>query len=272
MNKKLVRFVSVLLSVMMIFACALSVSAEEAGAETPAPVEKINVTIRVEGLTKTLADKEVRVEKSSTVKEIIDAANLDVVYADDSLVIKSVKGESAVTASVWQYAVGGTIKMDAIDAYKVEEKTEIVLFNAAANAVMPSYNADEIALSGVITFTGTDKTGAVAPIEGATITWETRSGDVTYKTDAAGKVYLPQEVLKAGRHSVKISKVNESNVPTVVRFTAGTEIEVPELEDIKGEEKPFFDQVYDFFYSILKGVVEVWAFFINAIIGLFKGN
>ena len=44
---------------------------------------------------------------------------------------------------------------------------------------------------------------------------------------------------------------------------------VEELEDVQKEEKSFFDQIYDFFYSILKGVVEVWGFYINAILGLF---
>ncbi len=270
MNKKFVRLVSVLLSVMVLFACAFTVSAEEG--TTPAPAEKIDVTIRVEGLSKTLADKEIVVDKSSTVKAVIDAANIDVVYAEDSLTIKSVKGESTVTSSQWQYAVDGAIKMDAIDTYKLEDDAEIVLFNASTDAVMPSYNADEVAISGVITFTGTDKAGVVAPISGLTVKWETKSGDIKYTTDADGKIYLAQDALNAGKHTVEISKVNAYSVPTVVRFNAGTEIEVPELEDVEKEVKTLFEQIYDFLYSIFKGFVEVWSFYINAIVGLFGGK
>lgn len=267
MNKKLVRVLSILLSSMVFFGCVLTVSAEET--ETPV-VETIKVSVRVEGLTKTLADKEVEVDKSSTVKSIIDAARLDVVYGDDGTTIKSVKSESTATTSVWQYAVGGSIRPEAIDAYTVEEKTEIVLFNASYDAVMPSFNADEVALSGVIIFMGTDKAGTIAPISGATITWETKNGNVTYKTDADGKIYITQDNLAVGKHTVKISKVNASNVPTVVRFDAGTEVEVNEVDSDNTGNKTVFEQVYDFLYAILKGVVDVWIFYIKTIIGLFK--
>ena len=68
MNKKFIRIMSVLLSVMVLFSCAISASA----------AEKINVTVRVEGISKNLADKELVVDKNSTVKEVIDAAMLDV--------------------------------------------------------------------------------------------------------------------------------------------------------------------------------------------------
>ena len=66
MNKKFIRLMSVLLSVMVLFTCAISASA----------AEKIDVTVRVEGIDKNLADKELIVDKSSTVKDVIDAAGL----------------------------------------------------------------------------------------------------------------------------------------------------------------------------------------------------
>lgn len=266
MNKKFVRLVSIMLSVMVLFSCVLTVSAEEA--ETPAPAEKIEVSIRVEGLEKTLADNEIKVDASSTVKDILDAAALDVTYTAEGAVA-SVKGESTVTSSLWQYAVDGVIMSESVSSYKVEKDAEIILFNATADAVLPSFDAEEIEISGVITFVGTDKTGAKAPIANATVKWETKSGFVSYITDKDGKVYLPQDVLTEGDHTVEISKTNAYNVPTVVRFDAGTEVEVEELEDNAGEVKTLFEEIYDFFYSILKGVVEVWTFYINAILGLF---
>ncbi len=267
MNKKFIRLMSVLLSVMVLFSCAVSASAEE-GAE-PAPAEKIDVTVRVEGIDKNLADKEIIVDKLSTVKAVIDAANIDVLYAEDGVTIKSVKGEGEKITSKWQYAVDGVIKTAAVDTCVLEDDAEIILFNATENAVIPSINAEDIELSGVITFTGLDKNGVSAPIAGATITWEVGFGTKTYTTDKDGKIYLTPDELKKGDHTVEISKVNEYKVPEVVRFNAGEEVEV---EEYKGENKPsktLFEEVYDFLYSILKGVVEVWTFYINTFLGLF---
>lgn len=269
MNKKFIRLVSIMLSVMVLFSCMLTVSAEEG--ETPAPAEKIEVSIRVEGLQKTLADKEIKVDKASTLASVLEAAALDVTYTAEGA-IASVKGESTVTTSQWQYAVDGVIKSESAASYKVENDAEIVLFNATADAVIPSFDAEEVEISGVITFVGTDKAGAKAPIANAEIKWETKSGYVTYTTDKDGKIYLAQDVLTKGDHTIEISKKNAYGVPTVVRFDAGTEVEVEELEDNAGEVKTLFEQIYDFFYSILKGVVEVWGFYINALVGLFGGN
>lgn len=266
MNRKFIRLVSVLLSAMVLFSCVLTVSAEEG--ETPAPAEKIEVEIRVEGLEKTLADKEIKVASSSTVKDVLEAAALDVTYTADGA-IASVKGESTVTTSVWQYAVDGVIKTEAPSSCKVEKDAEIIVFNATADAVIPSFNAEEIEISGVITFVGTGKAGTKAPIANATVKWETKSGFVSYTTDADGKVYLAQDVLTEGDHTVEISKKNSYGVPMVVRFDAGTDIEVDELEDNVSQSKTLFEEIYDFFYSILKGVVEVWGFYLDAILGLF---
>ncbi len=261
MNKKIVRIMSFVLSVMMLFSCVVVANAAES-------TEKITVSIRVEGTNKTLKDKDIRVPESSTVKEIIDAANLDVKYAeanpDD---ITEVMGESEISGSEWQYAVGGTIRKEAVSQYKVEEGTEIVLFNATEDAVMPSWNADEVALSGIITFTGTDKNGAAAPIEGATIIWEGSSEN--YVTDAKGKIYLPKEALKAGNHTVQIEKKNGKGIPTVVRFETAEQINVSEIVGEDKGELTFFDEVYNFFLDIFEGIVEVWAFFISEILGLF---
>lgn len=267
MNKKFIRLMSVILSVMVLFSCAVSASAEE-GTE-PAPAEKIDVTVRVEGVDKNLADKEIIVDKNSTVKAVIDAASLDVLYAEDGVTIKSVKGEGEKTTSKWQYAVDGVIKTAAVDTCVLEDDAEIILFNATENAVIPSIDAAEVGISGVITFTGLDKNGVSAPIAGAVITWEVGFGTKTYTTDKDGKIYLTPDEIKEGKHTVEISKVNEYKVPEVVRFNAGEEVEV---EEFKGEYKPpktLFEEVYDFLYSILKGVVEVWKFYFDAILGLF---
>lgn len=259
MNKKFIRIMSVLLSVMVLFSCAISASA----------AEKINVTVRVEGISKNLADKELVVDKNSTVKEVIDAAMLDVLYAEDGVTIKSVKGEVEKTSSKWQYAVNGAIKTAAVDKTVLEDNAEIILFNATENAVIPSINAEEIELTGVITFTGVDKNGVSAPIANAVITWEVGFGKEEFVTDAKGKIYLTTDYLKKGDHTVEISKVNEYKVPEVVRFNAGTEVTVEEVKVESQPTKTLFEEVYDFFYSILKGVVEVWAFYLNAIAGLF---
>jgi autonomous glycyl radical cofactor GrcA len=125
MNKKFIRLMSVILSVMVLFSCAVSASAEE-GTE-PAPAEKIDVTVRVEGVDKNLADKEIIVDKNSTVKAVIDAASLDVLYAEDGVTIKSVKGgfEYSELPVVVRYFIKKTDgKIFEIDAEKDEKIKE----------------------------------------------------------------------------------------------------------------------------------------------------
>ncbi len=266
MNKKFIRLVSIMLSVMVLFSCALTVSAEEA--ETPAPVEKVEVSIRVEGREKTLADKEIKVDKASTLASALEAAALDVTYTAEGA-IASVKGESTVTSSQWQYAVDGTIMSEDVSAYKFADDAEIIVFNATADAVIPSFVAEEIELSGVVTFVGKDKSGATAPIYGAEVKWDTKTGYSSYTTDKDGRIYLAQDVLTEGDHTVEIMKKNAYGVPQIVRLEAGTEIEVDEIEEEKKENLTLFEEIYDFFYSIFKGVVEVWTFYINTFLGLF---
>ena len=265
MNKKFISILSLILSVMMVFSCAVVASAE--GDE--AVKEKISVTVRVEGLSKQIAKKTISVDASSTVKFIIDSANLDVVYETDSLKIKSVKTEAAVTGSEWQYAVNGVIRTEAIDSLVVAENSEIVLFNASTNAVFPKVNTDEIELLGVMTFIGTDKNGVQAPIADAAIKWEVDYAMNSYTTDKDGKIFLTQDELESGKHSIEISKLDEHNIPVVVRFDKNAEIDVPKFEAADKDGMSFFEQVYDFLYSILKGVIEVWAFYLGAIAKLF---
>ncbi len=260
MNKKLVKALSIVLSAMMIF--SFSVTGFAASSD-------VEVSIRVEGLTKCLAEKEIDVATASTVKDIITAGNIDAILAEDGITINSVKGESAVEGSKWQYAIDGKIVTETIDAYVVEKDIELVIFNASENAVMPSYKTDDLATGGVIEFIGTDKNGTEAPIEGATITWEVADSTQDYLTDKNGKIYLGIDALEKGDHDVQIKRVNADKIPTVVRFADDMEIEVPKIEEGDGSSKSFFENVYDFFYSIFKGVVEVWAFYIKAILSLF---
>lgn len=270
MNKKFIRILSLVLSVMMLFSCAVVASAEGEGTDAPAVTEKITVTVRVEGLLKQLAKKNVVIDKSSTVKAVIDAAAVNVVYELDSTTdIYAVKEEVEGTYSEWQYAVDGVIKTDAIDTVRLENNCEIVLYNASPDAVFPAINADELVTTGVILFTGTDKNGAVAPIKDLKVEWETKTGEKVFTTDNAGKIYLLEDEFTKGKHDIEISKLNDYNVPAVVRLDKNTEIDVPEFEGGDQTEKTLFEQVYDFLYDILKGVIDVWTFYFKAIIGLF---
>lgn len=269
MNKKLTRVISVILSAMMIFACAATASAEEGTAS--APVTKVEVEIRVEGLSKTLAETEVEVDRLSTLKAAIDAAKLDVLYAEDGLTIKSVKGEAEATTSKWQYAVNGVIRTDKLNACVLEKDSEVILYNATEDAVIPSFDATDVATGGVVVFNGTDKNGNVAPISGATVTWQTSLlSSSTYTTDSKGRILIADaSELYAGEHDVTIMKTNAYEVPEIVRMD-DMEIVVPELEDTgSSTSKTLFEEIYDFFASILDGVLDVWSFYINAILGLF---
>lgn len=270
MNKKFIRILSVMLSVMMIFACSVTASAD--AGETPPAADKVEVEIRVEGISKTLAEKEVKVDKLSTLKAAIDAAGLDVVYEADNVTIKSVKGEAEVSTSDWQYAVNGVIKTDKLNAVVIEKDTEVILYNATADAVIPSFDAKDVAEGGVVIFNGTDKAGNVAPIKGATVKWETKSGSSTYTTDSKGRILIADQAeLYEGDHDVEIMKTNSHDVPEIVRMD-DMEVNVPKLGAVDNTATSIFEEAYDFIFSILKGVVEVWMFYINAIIALFNGE
>lgn len=264
MNKKFLRIISIILSVMVIFGCAITASADDTGAP-----ETITVTVRVEGLSKQLAERKVTVSKLSTVKAIVDSATIGVTYYTDSTKISHVMTEAAVTASEWQFAVDGVIKAEAIDAVRVDKDCEIVLYNASPDAVMPSFVADEVASTGVVKFNGTNKNGVTAPIEGATVTWETKSGEKEFITDAKGNIYIGQEDLTKGAHDISISKINEYNVPVVVRLDDGAEVDVAEIADSGDSDRSVFTQIYEFLYDILKGVIDVWVFYFSEIGKLF---
>ena len=264
MNKKFTRVISLILSVMMIFACAVTAGAEEAAT----PSSKIDVSIRVEGCEKNLDNKHFSVEKLTTLKAAIDAAGLEIVYAEDGLTIKSVKGEAEKTTSKWQYAVNGVIVKDKLNAFVLKENSEIILYNATEDAVIPMADATDAATGGVVTFYSVDSDGKKTGIAGATVKWEKGktllgvSEFSEYKTDAKGRILISDAAeLRSGDHAVEIIKTNAYDGPEVVRMS-NMKVNVPELENL-------FEEIYDFLYTILKGVVEVWGFYINAILGLF---
>ena len=270
MNKKFIRILSAVLSVIMLFACAVTASAD--AGETPPATSKVKVEIRVEGLSKTLAEKEITVDKLSTLKAAIDAAGLDVVYEADNVTIKSVKGESEVTSSDWQYAVDGVIKTNKLNELVIQDNIEVIIYNATTDAVIPSFDAKDVAEGGVVIFNGTDKSGNKAPIKGATVKWETKSGFSTYTTDSKGRILIADVAeLYEGDHDVEIMKVNSNDVPEIVRMD-DMEVNVPKLGAVDNSTTSIFEEIYDFIFSILKGVIEVWAFYLNAIIGFFQGE
>ena len=275
MNKKFIRVLSFMLSVMMLFACVITASADEA-----TTVQQVNVVIKVEGLSKNLTEKNIKVDKLSTVKAAIDAAGIDVVYAEDGITIKSVKGEGEIKTSKWQYAVDKVIQTAKINAYVLDKDAEIILYNATEDAVIPSFDATDVATGGIVVFTGTDKAGNKSVISGATVKWQSSKGltgllspeFTEYTTDSKGRIIISDvEELYEGKHAVEIMKTNAYDVPEVVRV--GTiEVEVPKLDSTEVQNKTLFEEIYDMLYSILKGVLEVWSFYINAIIGLFGGE
>lgn len=266
MNKKIIKILSIVLSFIMLFGTALTVGAE---GETPAPTEKVTVRIRVEGLSKNLTEKVLTFDKNITLKDLILNANLNAVISDDGKSINSVMLEGASTlGSVWGYAVDGVIGKETVDNYIVTKDINLVLYNATPDAVMPEVKYDEVETTGVVEFIGTDKDGNKAPIANASIIWNGEAR--AEKTDSDGKIYLGKDEIKKGDYSVQISCVNENNIPKVVRFDKNAEVEIDDVKDKDSSDKNIFERAYDFLYSILKGVIEVWAFYIKALIGLFS--
>ncbi len=254
MNKKILRIMSVILSVVMLFGCAVTASAASS-----------KITVRVEGLNEYIDSDDQYITSEKTLREVLKAAEVDVVFAEGSDVILSVEGEEATEHSKWQVAVNGAIVNFDIDEYVIDSDSLVVLFNAAEDAVMPQIDDSELSSAGILVFNGIDKNGDTAPIGNLKVVWD----DVkTYTTDKDGKIYISENYLAEGEHKIAISKVNGNKVSVIVRLDPDATVEVEAIEGTDKEETSTFDEIYSFFYDIFKGIVDVWVFFLSAIGGL----
>lgn len=254
MNKKLVRVLSVVLSVVMLFSFAVVAGAKDTKARS-------KVVVRAEGITKYLDSDYMYISGATSLKEILEEIDLDVVFAEDSDAIISVENEEATEFSKWQVAVDGAIVTADFDEYIINEDSNVVVYNAAEDAVVPQIDDSELASTGVLVFNGIDKNGNSAPISGLKVVWDGKN----YTTDKDGKIYLSLEQLEKGDHEVSISKVNSNKVPSVIRLAPETTIEVGEIETGNNGELSTFDEIYNFFYDIFKGIIDVWVFYLTEI-------
>lgn len=254
MNKKFLRVMGIILSVVMLFSFAVVANAATG-----------KVTVRVEGIEGYINSASKYITSARTLKDILKEIDVDVVFADNSDEIISVEGEAATDNSKWHVLVNSAFVTSDFSSYIIDGETVIVLCNAAEDVVCPQIEDGELASSGILTFNGIDKNGDVAPLAGLKVIWDNAT---SFTTDKDGKIYIPIEYLEKGDHEIAISKVNADKVPTVVRLAKGETVNVGEIDLEEKEEESSFQGIYDFFYSIFKGIVEVWAFYLSAIAGL----
>ncbi len=255
MNNKLVRVLSIVLSVVMLCSFAVVASAKDTKATGLVPVI-------VEGLSETLEQDTRLLTSEKSLRAFLESLDY-VVFAEGSDAIVSVKDELATENSKWQVAVNDVIVTSAFSDFVVDGDDKVVIFNAAEDAVIVSFDKTELESAGILVFNGTDKNGNTAPVAGLKVVWD----DKNFTTDKDGKIYLSKDNLEAGAHTVSVSKLNANKVPAVVRITADA-IYVEEVEAEEKEEITKFDEIYKFFYDIFQGFVDVFMFFVTAIGGL----
>ena len=258
-NKKLAKILSLFLATLFIFGAFGGVSVNAA--------DTVTVRLRVEGRSGNLTDKNVPVSAGSTVKQIIDSA-ITVTYVPDTNEIDTVQNEVSLANSSWQYAVNGVIKTAAVDSVVINENCEIVLFNGTTDCVYPVIDSTDFSSTGVLVFKGVNSSGTTAPIVGAFVKLGSGSNATSYVTDSEGKIYMSKADFKEGTYPIQITAVS-SSVPTVVRFAADQTVKI-EKNESQDTPKTVFDKVYDFVYSILRGILDGWGFYFKEAVALIE--
>ena len=241
------KFISVVLAaLMLVFAFAISVSAE-AG----------NVSVRIEGAQKNIFEGEVSLDitDETTVADVLTA----LVAEDDTIkitgidtgYITEINGEKADQFSKpddyiydgWQYAVNGEAPSVGISGMNVAEGDEIVLFYGDYPSQVPVMDTDKLE-QGVLTFESYDYVNGYmddesgewiseydwCPVVGATVTLNTDS----YTTDENGAISFDLSKYEEFV-TVQISRISVNGAPNVCRF--GSDFGFDVTSDEPGSEE-----------------------------------
>ncbi len=222
------RVISIILSTLMLASCfAFTVNA----------ADKQNVSVRIEGITKTLFDGGVGVEltDATTVKDVLsvlNAENKDVtIKGIDDNYITDINGETAGTFGGydgWYYQVNDKAPAVGINDCKITASDSIVLYYGGYPCQVPVADLTNVK-SGVIKITSYDAsydenwnaTYAWTPVTDATVTLNIKK----YTTDKDGIVkFNPKDF--SGKVTVQISKSDESGAPAVCRFSSNCSFEL----------------------------------------------
>lgn len=236
--KKTLSFILVVSLVFALFA----------GAAFADDAKSLTVSLRIEGIEDNLYYADVTAEYEETltllalIEGIEDETLPEVVVEGEGAdaYIVSIGGEAAATFESmdgWMYLVNGAAPSVAIGACELADGDEVVLYYSdefATGMQFPVMDLSTTATDGVVVFTSEDTsydadgkaTVAVNPVAGMTVIW----GDATYTTDDDGKITVEGAVADEA-YAVSISRVEESGLPTVLRYAPDFTVTVPAASD-----------------------------------------
>ena len=241
-----------------------TISAGALGEEYSKPVCKITVlggeqvarqvTLRVEGITgNILYDKNVRLNShGSRMLTVFDALSEAVSSNGISLnasggYVQEIDGEVVGTfgqGDGWLYVVNGEEASLGANRQLIENGDEILFYYgdwektwlADTKVEEQADGSLEITVSAQVTQYDADWNPSVVTeaIEDATITW----GADTFKTNAQGKVTIPENLAGAGYHSMQVEKYEMGGLPLIVRLSPDYTVRLSEKLPINAGNSP----------------------------------
>ena len=227
------KIISIILAAMLLVSCF---------AVTAGAADKQSVSVRIEGITKTLFDGNVDVElvDDTTVKDVLTALNTEnkdiTITGIDDNYITDINVETAGTFGGydgWYYQVNDKAAEVGINDCKITASDSIVLYYGGYPCQVPVADLSN-AKSGIIKITSYDAsydenwnaTYAWTPVVDATVTLNTKK----YTTDKDGVVtFNPDDF--SGKVTVQISKSDASGAPAVCRFSSNCSFELEQKNE-----------------------------------------
>lgn len=214
--------------------------------------KKMSITVRIEGISENLYYDTLDIPYTTDNLTVQNA----LMYADkqsddititgaDSSYITAVNDDTQGTFGGWDgwlYTVNGVSPYDAIDAYKLSDGDNIVLYYGDPYGVgmqYPELDTSKID-DGILTFTSQDTiydadynpTVVTNPVANANIEFGINDNEtIMLTTDENGSVIINKGHLTKGRHTIAINKESENGIPLVLRFAPDFAIEIPVISD-----------------------------------------
>ena len=241
--KKMRNTLAVLLTALLVFACALPAFA----------AKDMLVFLSVDGISETLYEGSMTVPAGASVLDALKATGLEVVTAEgaDGLRVVSIAGDAEKTfggADGWYYDIGFDDCTVPMDKKAVQATDSIHIYYADLTVGFQKPVMDPALDKGYIRFYSGENT----PVAGATMVID---GTYTFVTDADGIVYLPEELCE-NVHSYTLERYTAQGLPTILRAGGNYGFD-PTL----GPNLPvasFLSRVIDWFYSLFD---KIAAFF-----------
>lgn len=242
------KTLSIIMAALMLFAMASFAFAAD---------ETISLKVDVEGITKTLFNDTVTVDKDASCLDALKATKVEVVSTESEYgaYIVSIGGDAAGKFGGWDgwlFMLDGKEISASADLVKVGEAKEMTVYYGDPYGIGMQYpEADEHISEGYITFTSADtvtdwetyeSTTTVNPVADATVTF---SNGTVLKTDKDGKIDLTKDLKKAGSYTYTVEKYSDKGCPLVLRTTGEYSIS-------------FFEMIRNWFISLFAKIAALF--------------